>query len=157
MYLYSTPPSISQCYLVSTPSGPTEAEPSPSPTPSPKSSETTQPNPEAHKIMPESVAKDIIHIFPHKTSDLVLDITPLTFVPPPFVPKLTISSKPIISSQPRSTTSAPSSPMKEAKEGNLIPRRRRTAMDDIRVIRRTPQQRESSKGQSKNCSSYLWR
>ena len=44
-------------------------EPSPSPTPSPKSSGTkpplqiTQPDPEPQKIMPESVAKEIIQLF----------------------------------------------------------------------------------------------
>ena len=102
--------------------------------------------------MPESVVEDISHLFSHNTSDLVFDISPLTSVPPqskPFTPKLTISSKPTISSQPRTTTSAPSSPRKEPEEGNLIPRLRRTAMDDIRVIRRTPQQGESSQARAK--------
>ena len=71
--------------------------------------------------MPESVAEDIIHLFPHSTSDLVFDITPLTSLPIPSVPKLTITSKPTITSQPRTTTSAPSSPRKEAEGENLIP------------------------------------
>ena len=124
-----------------------EAEPSPSPTPSPKSSES-QPNPEAQTIMLESVAEDIIHLLPHSTSDLVFDITPLTSLSPLSATNFTISSKPTISS-PRTTTSAPSSPRKEDEEGNLIPRRRRTAMDDIRVIRRTPQPGESSQARAK--------
>ena len=35
------------------------------------------------------------------------------------------------------------------EEGNLIPRRRRTTKDDIRVIRRAPQQGESSQARAK--------
>ena len=104
--------------------------PSPSPTSSPKPSgtepslQTTQPEPETHKIKPKSVSKEIIQLFPHSTSDLVFKGTPLTSLPPqsgPFTPNLTISSKPIMSSQPRTTISAPSSPRKEDKKGNLIP------------------------------------
>ena len=122
-----------------------EAEPSPIPSPSSE----TQPNPEAIKIIPESVAEDIIHLFPHSTSDLVFDITPLTSVPPPSAPKLTITSKPTITSQPRTTTVTPSCPRKEAKEEYLIPRHRRTTINDIEVIRRAPQQGESSQARVK--------
>ena len=95
------------------------------------------------------IIEDIIHLFPHSTSDLVFNITPLTCVPPSSAPKLTITSKPTITSQPRTTTSAPSSTRKETEGENLIPRRRRIAMDDIRVIRRTPQQGESSQAIAK--------
>jgi len=35
------------------------------------------------------------------------------------------------------------------EEGNLIPRRRRITKDDIRVIRRAPQQGESSQARAK--------
>ena len=62
--------------------------------------------------MPESVAEDIIHLFAHNSSDIVFDITPIKSLPSqsgPSTPNLTISSKPVISSQPRTTTSVPSS------------------------------------------------
>ena len=133
-------------------------EPSPSPTPSPKSSgtepplQTTQPDSETQKIMHECVAKEIILLFLHSTSDFVFNVTPLTSLPPQFgpsAPNLTISSKPAISSQPRTTTSAPSCPRKESEEENLSPRRRRTSRDDIRVIRRTQQRGESSQTRAK--------
>ena len=61
-----------------------------------------QPDPETNpniRIMPKTVAEDIIHLFPHSSSDLVFDITPLTSVPvqpEPSKPKLTIYSKPLI-------------------------------------------------------------
>ena len=75
--------------------------------------------------MPESVAKDVIHLFPHSSFDLVIDITPLTSIPSqpePSKPKLAISSKPSISSHTRTTHSAPSSPTKDVdtEKGNLI-------------------------------------
>ena len=95
-----------------------EAEPSPSPTPS---SSEPQPNPETQKTMPESFTKDLIHLFPHSTSDLIFNITPLTSLPPPSAPILAITSKPTKTSQPRTSTSAPSSPRKEAEGKNLIP------------------------------------
>ena len=65
------------------------AEPSSSHSPStssPNNPETktnpeTQTNPESYKVMPESVAEDIIQLFPYNVSDLVFDITPLTVVP----------------------------------------------------------------------------
>ena len=61
------------------------AEPEPSSSYSPSFSSPnkpeTQTNPESYKIMPESVAEDIIQLFPHNVSDLVFDITPLTAVP----------------------------------------------------------------------------
>ena len=102
----------------------------------------TQANPDI-KIMPESVAEDIINLFPH-SSDLVFDIRPLISLPAQpgaSNPKPTISSKPTIPSHPRTTNSAPSSPTKEAepKEGNLIPRRRnQPTKDDSLLIRRAP-------------------
>jgi len=68
--------------------------------------------------MSESVAEDIIHLFPHSSSDLVFDIIPLTSVPiqpEPSKPKLIISSKPTMSSHPRTNTSAPSSQQKKKK------------------------------------------
>ena len=110
------------------------AEPEPSSSHSPSSSspnkpETktnpkTQTNPESYKVMPESVAEDIIQLFPHNVSDLVFDITPLTTVPSQTstpTPTFIIPSKPTLPSHPRTTTSAPSSPRKEPEEENLIP------------------------------------
>ena len=102
--------------------------------------------------MPESVAENIIPLFPHNVSNLVFDITPLTAVPAQTstpTPTFTIPSRPTLPSHPRTTTSAPSSPRKESEEENLIPRRRRTSRDDIRVIRRTQQRGESSQARAK--------
>ena len=102
--------------------------------------------------MPESVAEDIIQLFPHNVSDLVFDVTPITSVPSQtetFTPTSTIPSKPTLLSQPGATTSAPSSPTKEVEEENLIPRRRRSSRDDIMVIRRIPQQGEASQARAK--------
>ena len=48
----------------------------------PTSSPETQTNPESYKVMPKSIAEDIIQLFPHSASDLVFDITPLAVVPP---------------------------------------------------------------------------
>ena len=91
-----------------------EVEPSPPHSPSssnPKNPETetnpeTQTNPESYKVMPESVAEDIIQLFPHNVSDLVFDITPLTVVPAQTTtptPTFIIPSKPTLPSHPRTT------------------------------------------------------
>ena len=113
----------------------TETQPNPETETNPE----TQTNPESYKVMHESVVEDIIQLFPYSASDLVFGITPLTVVPPQtktFTPTFTIPSKPTLPSRPRTTTSAPSSPKTEVEEENLIPQRRRTTRDDIRVIRR---------------------
>ena len=89
--------------------------------------------------MPESIADDIIQLFPHNFSVLVFNITPLTAVPAQtsaHTPTFTVPSKPTLPSHPRTTTSAPSSPRKESR-------------DDIRVIRRTQQRGESSQARAK--------
>ena len=105
--------------------------------------------------MPESLAEDIIHLFPHNSYDLVFDITPLTSLPAkpePSKPKLTISCKPTISSHPRTTNSAPSSPTMDVdtEEGNLIPRcQNLPTKDGSLVIRRAPQIREYSQSGTK--------
>ena len=97
---------------------------SPSPTSSPKPSGSkpnpeTQPHPETQTdlnitIMPESIVEEVITLFPHDTN-IAYDIRPLSSLPQhpetqqPTL-ELIIPSRPTILTQPRTTTSAPSSP-----------------------------------------------
>ena len=136
---------------------------------SPKPSDS-QPNPETQTnlniiIFPESIAEDMVTLFPHNTN-FAYEVRPLNSVPQqpqtqqPSL-ELIIPLRPTILTQPRTTTSAlssptaPTSPKVIPEEGNLTPPMSSNNQGRHQGDQKNTSARRILSGQSKYCSPYL--